>query len=298
MELWRDGRWCHISLAVVGDGNQWHIVMFLPVVFAISWTPWLVLIARGISLDEIMRDPSLAVAGFAPAVVPSFVAVFLRVMDPSATPFLTSRRSIRSLLLGDRGVVSFEEVGAGMAAPFLAAAAGRLLANVFFHFDIPLDLSSSLLPALLVPWVAALGEEFGWRGVLLAGGPSPPSLRKAFEVGLVWSLWYLPPWYLGTRRGSFSDCIITIVASTLSLLGVSIIMTRQWHVSGRAMLVPILAHWATTASAIVLLPDTSRYPFASSVTGLFSGASCLVFALTYWHWYPIDNVDASDDRKS
>ncbi len=258
---------------------------FLALTFALSWTPWVVLIVRDVALDAIMGDPMLAVAGFGPALAPTLAAAVLWVVAPSQVPFLRTRRSLVHLMMGERGKVGWDVVGAGMAVPFLSGVAGRLLAS-FFVEPSPLHMADSAVPALIIPWVAAFGEEGGWRGVLLpglVGERGAPTLWDAVRVGLVWSLWHVPPWALGTMRsGDAVAMALTMFSSTLTLVAVAIVMARQWHLANRAMVVPLLIHWATTASAILLLPDTVTHATEATLSGLFGGATCMALALGLW----------------
>lgn len=101
-----------------------------------------------------------------------------------------------------------------------------------------------------------LGEEFGWRGVLL-----PTMLRRtspltaAVIVGVIWALWHAPLW-------TFSDFIVSLGATTfvplyvISLVAMSIVMTVLHIRSSSSVLVAMLAHGGFNS---VLLPFDSLH---------------------------------------
>jgi uncharacterized protein len=99
-----------------------------------------------------------------------------------------------------------------------------------------------------------LGEELGWRGVLLPALLSRWSPIKAgVVVGLVWALWHAPLW-------TFSDFIAKLPAATfvplyvVSLVAMSSIMTVLHLRSAGSVFMAMVAHAALNT---VLLPFES-----------------------------------------
>jgi uncharacterized protein len=110
-----------------------------------------------------------------------------------------------------------------------------------------------------------LGEEFGWRGLLL-----PAALRRtnplaaAVGVGVVWALWHAPLW-------TFSDFTVGMGAATfvplyvVSLIAMSVVMTVLHLRSSGSVFFAMLAHGVFNS---VLLPFDSVHDkgFLSTAT--------------------------------
>jgi uncharacterized protein len=108
-----------------------------------------------------------------------------------------------------------------------------------------------LTMALVWPVLAALGEEIGWRGLLL------PRLERrmgllpaAIVVGLIWGLWHLPPDYIALKGYGDWFWLAFLINGPLILTGHSIIMAWLWRRTQGSLLVAVLYHWSITASAI------------------------------------------------
>jgi uncharacterized protein len=99
-----------------------------------------------------------------------------------------------------------------------------------------------------------LGEEFGWRGVLLPWLIDKWSpMRSAVVVGLIWAVWHAPLW-------SFSDFIPgvppyqAIPLYVVSVVAFSVILTTLYLRSAGSVGVAMLAHGVFNAT---LLPFAS-----------------------------------------
>ncbi len=63
-------------------------------------------------------------------------------------------------------------------------------------------------------------EEVGWRGVLLPEfQKTMSSLKSTLAVGLIWSIWHLPLWFIeGTSQHNFNFIIFALSTIVLSFL--------------------------------------------------------------------------------
>ena len=93
-----------------------------------------------------------------------------------------------------------------------------------------------------------LGEEGGWRGYLLPRlldrlGEVPASLL----LGIIWSLWHLPIMaILPEWRGGFSFGFY-LPAYTVTVMGLSLLMTRVWLLAHRSTLAAVWMHGVINA---------------------------------------------------
>jgi membrane protease YdiL (CAAX protease family) len=124
----------------------------------------------------------------------------------------------------------------GLAAVLLVVGAGRAeLAPAGAHVLL-------LVPVWLLGGVLFGGlEEIGWRGHLqpLLQRTVPP-LAAAVLVGLIWSVWHLPLfWLTGTTQAATS-----VTTFTLGAVGLSIVLGWVWNASGGSTLLAVLLHGA------------------------------------------------------
>ena len=155
------------------------------------------------------------------------------------------------------------------AIAFAAIVFGRenlnsTLSEVALLFFIP-------LVALFSVTTGPLGEEFGWRGILLPYFlERQNSLRASLFVGLIWSIWHLPLWTFSEFRSN-EKLIIFVPLYVLSIVALSFIMTWIHLRSQGSIAVAIIAHSAFNCS---LLPLESL-----SEKGVFEGQVIFPFVL-------------------
>jgi membrane protease YdiL (CAAX protease family) len=92
-----------------------------------------------------------------------------------------------------------------------------------------------------------LQEEYGWRGYAL------PRLQGRFNalvssiiLGVLWSLWHLPYFYIGSESG-----YQYLWGHMLSAVIISIIMTWLYNNTGGSILVALLSHNLFNVSNII-----------------------------------------------
>ena len=91
-------------------------------------------------------------------------------------------------------------------------------------------------------WVLTLGpvEEFGWRGFLLPlmQWVMAPALAGLI-IGLLWSVWHIPAFYLDGAPQTASSMVPFIIGVT----SVGVVMAVVYNKTNGNLLFPILIHW-------------------------------------------------------
>ena len=105
--------------------------------------------------------------------------------------------------------------------------------------------------ALVWPVLAALGEEPGWRGVLLPQLVSRFGLLPAaLVVGIVWGLWHLPADYIALKGYGDWFWAAFVLNGPVVLTAHSILMAWLWKRTSGSLSAAVVYHAAITASAI------------------------------------------------
>lgn len=137
--------------------------------------------------------------------------------------------------------------------------------------------STQLMPQLLVIFLIAIGEEYGWRGYLL------PRLLNRFSVfnsslilGLIWGFWHFPAYLIGTGVPLEMNFMIFLLWVVLGTLFISWI-----YYYTRSVLTSILAHVGANAAFnyLTILPE-----FTGSMT-VFWIFLCLLSSLLFLVYY-------------
>jgi membrane protease YdiL (CAAX protease family) len=137
--------------------------------------------------------------------------------------------------------------------------------------------STQLMPQLLVIFLIAIGEEYGWRGFLL------PRLLNRFSVfesslilGLIWGLWHFPAYLIGTgvpQQMSFLIFLFWVILGTLFI---------SWiYYYTRSVLTAILAHMAANA-AFNYLPILPEFTGNMKTFWIFLAFLTVFLALVYY----------------
>lgn len=208
-------------------------MLFLVVAFAWTWAFELAGRARQTGAHPIDGvGPWLVVASFGPTVA-AFAAA-------------ASEGRVRDLV---RRIGRFRQRWTTwLMACYLLVPAAVVAAIVWSNGDTESALAEAVL-LVFVPVIGLfsiltgpLGEELGWRGVLL-----PRLLERrspmvaALTVGSVWAVWHAPLW-------TFDDFIpglgarVFVPLYVLSIVAFSVVMTLLHHRSSGSVAVAILAH--------------------------------------------------------
>jgi membrane protease YdiL (CAAX protease family) len=207
----------------------------------------------------------IALVPLDPAEGPQFVHVALvfLVASPSVFGFLFAR-----VVDGKQGVRSlFARTGLWRVNPAWFAASLLLIPAIIgvatlirglFGADLAqLDLVGSLLFAIPISLLAAVMEEFGWRGFLLPKVlEKQGALKAALIVGGVWALWHAPINYLGVSKYGIQALPILLVLLVLPIVETVIMVWIFMRTKG-SMLMMILTHFGITCGHILFTLPTS-----------------------------------------
>jgi len=173
-----------------------------------------------------------------------------------------------------------------LLACYVFVPAIALLALVYGRNDLT-AVASNIGLMMFLPLVALfsiatgpLGEEYGWRGVLLPFFlERVSSIRASLYVGAIWALWHLPLWTFADFRSGLSIQAF-VPMYVVSILAVSFVFTWLHLRSGGNTAVAIIAHGAFNSSILPLealhgeniFTQSTAWPFviATSITGLFA----------------------------
>jgi len=119
-----------------------------------------------------------------------------------------------------------------------------------------LDLLGNLTFAVPISLLAAVMEEFGWRGFMLPRLLKRGSaLKAALIVGVVWALWHAPINYLGLSKYGMQALPI-LFALVILPIAQTVIMVWIHNSAKQSMLMMILTHFSITGGFILFsLPN-------------------------------------------
>jgi membrane protease YdiL (CAAX protease family) len=197
------------------------------------------------------------IGGFAPSLAAIMVSAIRGGRGEVGRLLSTARRPLRA---GDTLLAL-----ALVPAATLVSCGVQLLTGLQLRWPDP----ALLAMALVWPIMAALGEEFGWRGFLLPRlAAAWGLLPAALAIGIVWGVWHLPADFVGLKGYGNWFWLAFLINGPIVLTAHSIIVTWLWQRSGHSTLVALLYHWSVTASAIVAPASTAEGP-----AGLWSAAA-------------------------
>ncbi len=136
-----------------------------------------------------------------------------------------------------------------------------------------LEILPSQLTVFLILLPILMGEEFGWRGYLL-----PQLLSRygfmpvSIVVGLIWSLWHLPLFYLGFYPNLMLDSVaLSVALFTWQGKCCSSYISWLFAESGYRIWIPLLFHTSNNTFGPIALPPgvSDGHQFLLSVTVSF-----------------------------
>lgn len=247
--------------------------VFLLVAFGWSWAWWLVSRALADGGDQLGgRYGALIVVGSFGPMVGALVATL-------ATSGMTGVTQLLRRLLPQRSHWRAFVLASYVFAPAVALVAvivgrsdpGAVAANVVLMTLLPIAGLSSVL-------TGPIGEELGWRGLLLPWLLERTSaVTASVQVGVVWAVWHLPLWTFEPFRAGLPAAVFIPLYLT-SIVAVSFVFTWLHLLSAGSVAVAVLAHGTFNASLLPLealhqqgvIPASTAWPFgaATVLTGL------------------------------
>jgi uncharacterized protein len=257
-----------------GLAQRAPVAVFLAITFAWAWSLWgywLFAMPPG----GIVITPAFMVTAIVGGLAPSSAAI--------VTAWMLSGRAGVSSLLG--GVLNWRASPLwyllALAIVPLASLISALLQSAFIGPLKPVD-PALIAVAAIWPLMAALGEEFGWRGFLF-----PRLLQRfgyigaALVIGIIWGLWHLPADYVGLKGMGEWFWLAFLLNGPVVLTAHALIMAFISKRSGGNLLLMILYHWSITASAMLFPAAGSDSLSSLAATGL----GCMVLwliAIVLW----------------
>jgi membrane protease YdiL (CAAX protease family) len=249
--------------------------VFVALTFVLS-TPFWYLIAR---LPSGSNPMSLSVANMW---CPALAAILAR---------LIYRRSLRGFgfTLGRARWLVLALLLPALAGLVMYGAAWLLQFAPLNESKIPKLFSLSFIPLFLgllaFCCFAALGEELGWRGLLVPELSRRMGYTKvSFVSGIIWALWHLPLMIFGSYHGT-TALWISLVFFTVMVVASSFVHAWLRLVSG-SVWVSALLHGSANYFIQVYYPTlTIRTPEGDAMLGEFGWAApivSVVLAAVFW----------------
>ncbi|NTV06320.1 MAG: CPBP family intramembrane metalloprotease [Chlorobiaceae bacterium] len=230
------------------------LTAYLLLTFGIAWLIWLPLLAA-----EYMGLPFLL-----PAIVfitlgtfvPSITALFLTWKNAGGTEL---RQLLSRALVWRVSPIWYVVAVFGPALVMLLAMGGHIVLGGAVPDYVPFG-ARWIIVAVNFVFVfligGPLGEEFGWRGVVL------PALEARFNppwdslvLGVIWTLWHLPLFFISAS----SQHSLPFWLFALLSLPLCILITQVYHGSGDSLLLVMLFHAAvnTWSGPLMISPEAT-----------------------------------------
>ncbi len=245
--------------------RQRPLLAYFVLSYTISWAIWLV----GVALGQASSLETFAVFLFLGSFGPALAGLTVAACEGGAA-------GVRSLLL--RLIQVRVRFPVYLAVWFIfpaVVACGLWLLKFPFKTGAALNILSLIvampingfLTAFLSP--GPLGEELGWRGTalprMIGWGEWPSSLG----LGLIWAFWHLPvailfPSWREPFPGLEVDLFPWLVLYPVSLMAVTVMLTKLWKWSSGSIFVCILFHGVVNATFQITDKVSSPYSALSA----------------------------------
>ena len=152
----------------------------------------------------------------------------------------------------------------------------------------PVLLLASIWGAVLAGWtvnaVVAMGEEYGWRGLMWDELKQHGPVRANLVTGVLWGLWHAP---LILQGYNYPDHrALGVLAMIAFCIGMSTVLAalRELTVS----VVPVAAAHGTfnALAAVLLLAAPGAHPVIAGPLGLLGAALLLLVGVAMWRTLP------------
>jgi membrane protease YdiL (CAAX protease family) len=269
------------------------VLEFLALAYGISWGGALALVVAGVEYGSLVSTAVVVVVFmWAPAIAAIVVRVRAGRSIRSSCGFTTGRR--RWLAVGWLAPAALlaATVGVGAAIPGVSITTdyAAFLQGIGFAQE-QIDASIAALESLPVPpvvvlvgqglvagvtinAVAALGEELGWRGLLLTELSPLGFWPLSILTGVVWGLWHAP---LILQGHNFPTApVVGVLLMTLWTVAISPVFTYL-TVRARSVLAPTLFHGSFNAvGSLSLVYLTGAGRLVTAPVGIAGIGSALV----------------------
>lgn len=260
--------------------RQQPVWLYFVLAFGISWSIWFVGYAVGQSKSLEDFGTFLFLGSFGPALA----ALLLTFLQGGMT-------QVRMFLM--QFVLVRVKFGVYLATWFIfpaVIALGFLLLGFPFKSDPLLNIATliiampinGLLTAFLSP--GPLGEEPGWRGFALPRLTQLGEWQSIAVLGLLWTFWHLPialmfPGWRELFTGQNVDFGSWLIFYPLSVLALTVMLSKIWKWSGQSVFVCILFHGVVNMT--FQITDKIGTPYSATVSYLLLDLLLWVAALVF-----------------
>lgn len=243
------------------------VVIFLTFTFGLTWLMWWLLAFIKHDNSQIFNNPLLfvlfSIGGSAPTIA-SYISIKFSDRDFKGFNKTVWKWRINILYY-------FFCIVCVLGVRYISIAIYGFIYNPIWA-----DINSQLLSLLpLIIIMIPLGgiEEFGWRGLLL------PELNKKFKlptaaliVGLIWSLWHLPLFFINGLSHYHSDFLEFLISVT----GLGLVLAWLYNKTN-SIFICVLFHALYNASTSIGLNCPSDGRYITGLTWLILGGLLLMF---------------------
>lgn len=226
------------------DKSNRQVVLFFVITFAFSWILWLPQVLKFNffpELPDIVGLPGMF-APFGPAVAAFWLT--WKQDGKEGTKALWQRAWRMNFKKGWLlPTLLFGPITALLTVVIL------LFVNGSFSWEYGIPAAMIIPILLLIYFTNALPEEFGWRGYVLDPiQKQSNALGASLILGLIWSLWHLPLFFIeGTTQSA-----IPMYQYFLQTIVLSILYTWLYNNTGGSILIAALFHaFSNTAAAAI-----------------------------------------------
>ena len=230
---------CNEVLVLTSRRNK----LFLICTFIVTWTSWwLLAYFTQESIFDFQSIPAfgLFILGGSAPTVAAYLAVYFTQEEGTVKEF--NSRVFKYKV----GVTYY---GYALFVPPILGLIGMAFASIFGHdlqFEASFDLLMVFIPSFFIAILLGGLEELGWRGVLQPALTTKYNLLVSnFIIGLMWSLWHLPLFYIvGTVQSETSFLLFSINA-----IGFSSFLTWLYF-KKKSILLCVLLHASLNATGM------------------------------------------------
>jgi len=224
-----------------------EVLRFFAVTIIASWLCWVPLLLRNAGVNLNFPYSLLNKVG---DFMPSVVAILITAFMLGRAEMLKLLKSMINIRIGIRWYMYIFFIMPGvLSAAYLFSyiAVGLKFESILAPMIFPRLWPVFLLLVYFITIQGPLGEELGWRGYALPRlFKIMNPLKSSIILGLVWSVWHFPKFYIeGTTQYSIMlsyGIIIALLGYTLYTVLVTFMMTMLFIKTGRSVFAAILFH--------------------------------------------------------
>ena len=212
-----------------------------------SWTIWSGILFV-VPVGELMKSPTpiaiiLMLIG---GIGPSLTGITL-------TGITEGSSGVKKLFARVKRLPAQPKMYLAFAIPFILNT-GTFIILGFLRQDLVQDNHlAKIIPGIIIGLIAAMSEEFGWRGFALARLQTRyPKFQAGLIVGLFWGLWHTFGNFIALGDMGLLFVPTVILNAFILLTAYSILQTWIYNRAGESMLMVILFHACISSSAFII----------------------------------------------